>query len=304
MYLPTRFVSRGIAAAAMLAALGAAAETDAPPYEHRMNLTYAEVHGIGLLFDVFVPAGEPNGLGVVDVASGAWYSDRGKIRDHERARFYDILCGRGYTVFAVRPGSRTRFTGAEMVDHLKKGIRYVKAHADDYGIDPGRLGIVGASAGGHLALMATVTAEPGNPESQDAENRQDTHIHAAAVFFPPTDFLDWEGKPANFERLGNILALNGVDGMAEEEVHARAEALSPARLVKAPLPPILMIHGDADEVVPLQQSERMLEALSAAGCEAELIVKPGGAHPWPTIHEEVAVLADWLDEKLSPAPAP
>jgi dipeptidyl aminopeptidase/acylaminoacyl peptidase len=60
-----------------------------------------------------------------------------------------------------------------------------------------------------------------------------------------------------------------------------------------------MIHGDADSVVPLQQSQVMLAALKKAGASAELIVKAGGGHPWPTLHEEVQVIADWFDRQLS-----
>jgi dipeptidyl aminopeptidase/acylaminoacyl peptidase len=59
-----------------------------------------------------------------------------------------------------------------------------------------------------------------------------------------------------------------------------------------------LIHGDADPLVPLQQSEAMLAALKQAGVPAELIVKPGGGHPWPTLHEEVQVMADWFDKQL------
>ena len=73
-------------------------------------MVYGEVHGVGLLMDVFTPAEKNNGLAVVDVVSGAWYSDRGKIRDHARAQTFDILCRKGYTVFAIRPGSITKFS--------------------------------------------------------------------------------------------------------------------------------------------------------------------------------------------------
>ena len=76
--------------------------------------------------------------------------------------------------------------------------------------------------------------------------------------------------------------------------------ISPAHLVTRQAPPFLLIHGDADPVVPLQQSERMLAALKEAGVPAELIVKKGGGHPWFTIHEEVKVVADWFDKQLGP----
>ena len=92
--------------------------------------------------------------------SGAWHSDRGKIRDHARAQVFQILCGKGYTVFAIRPGSVTKYSVPEMVSHLNEGIRWVKSHATRYGIDPDRLGLMGASACGHLASLAAVPATP------------------------------------------------------------------------------------------------------------------------------------------------
>src|SRR5690348_17185381 len=94
-----------------------AQESSSLPYEQKIDVVYAEVHGTGLLMDIFTPKGKANGLAIIDVVSGAWHSDRGKIRDHTTAQLYSIFCGRGYTVFAVRPGSRTRYTGAEMASH-------------------------------------------------------------------------------------------------------------------------------------------------------------------------------------------
>lgn len=274
-----------------------AQESSGQPFDQKIDVVYGEVHGTGLLMDVFTPKGKANGLAIVDVVSGAYKSDRGKIRDHMLAQVYTIFCSRGYTVFAVRPGSRTKYTASEMAAHVKMGIRYVKQHAADYKIDPERLGLTGASAGGHLACLVAVTPEDGKPESSSAA-RYDTRIKAAAVFFPLTDLLDWDGKPANFALLGDILFQGDGKTHSEEEIKERALSLSPARLVKAPVVPFLLIHGDADPLVPLHQSERMVEAIKAAGGSAELIVKKGGGHPWLTIFEEVKVMADWFDKQL------
>ncbi len=79
-------------------------------------------------------------------------------------------------VFAVRPGSITKFSASEMVENTKTAIRWVKQHASEYQIDPAALGLMGASAGGHLACLAAVTAD-------DA-----TKVSAVGVFFPATDF--------------------------------------------------------------------------------------------------------------------
>ncbi len=283
----------------LMAALSVVAQDSSSlPYDQKMDVVYGEVHGTGLLMDVFTPKEKANGLAIVDVVSGAWHSDRGKIRDHTLAQLYRIFCSHGYTVFGIRPGSRTRYTALEMATHVKMGIRFVKLHAPDYRIDPERLGLTGASAGGHLATLVAVTPEEGNPDASQPLQRQSTRVRAAAVFFPPTDFLDWNGKPADSQMLADLLFLGGIKGHSEEEIQERARQISPARLVKGPTIPFLLIHGDADPLVPLQQSQKMVEVLKAAGSSAELIVKKGGAHPWPTLFEEVKVMADWFDQHL------
>lgn len=290
-----------------------AQEAASLPYEQRMDVVFGEVHGTGLLMDVFTPRTNANGLAIVDVVSGAWHSDRGKIRDHTLAQVYTIYCGRGYTVFAIRPGSRTRYTALEMAANVKTGIRFVKQHAGQYKIDAERLGLTGASAGGHLALLAAVTAEQGETPARAASGQVNSKVRAAAVFFPPTDILDWDGKPADINLLGDLLFLGGAKGRSDEEIQERAREISPARLVKPPTVPFLLIHGDADPLVPLQQSQKMVDAVKAAGGSAELIVKKGGGHPWFTIPEEVKIMADWFDRHLrevkpggdsTPAPKP
>jgi acetyl esterase/lipase len=264
------------------------------PYTQTKNIVYAEVDGVGLVLDVFTPTGKANGLAIVDVASGAWHSDRGKIEDHRRAKMYDIYCGKGYTVFAVRPGSISKFSLPEMAKNLNDGIVWVKKHAEEYKIDPARLGLAGASAGGHLASLAAVTAN------------DQTAVKAAAVFFPPTDFLEYRGNkidanssPEQLEQVKRFIYPNGGGPASGSELVEKLRQISPALLVTSKAPPFLIIHGDADPLVPLSQSEKLLAALKAAGVPAELIVKKGGAHPWPTISEEVQVMADWFDKQLA-----
>ena len=154
---------------------------DAPSYDQRQDVVFAQSHGVAITMDIFKPQHKGNGIGIVDVASGAWSSDRGKIRDHKRARIYDIFCKRGYTVFAVRPGSLSRFSCADMVNHTEQAIDWIKDRSNEFQIDPNRLGLTGASAGGHLASLVAVDGE--------------TPVAAVGVFFPPTDFLEFNGKP-------------------------------------------------------------------------------------------------------------
>ncbi len=77
-----------------------------------------------------------------------------------------------------------------------------------------------------------------------------------------------------------------------------ARAISPLHRVNKPTIPFLLIHGDADEVVPLAHSQKLVDAIQAEGGSAELIVKAGGGHPWLTIPNEVVIMADWFDKQL------
>jgi acetyl esterase/lipase len=281
----------------LVAVIAPTASADNAIYQQQQDVVIADSNGLVVPMDIFVPTGTKNGLAIVDVASGAWHSDRGKIRDHERAKFYDILCGRGYTVFAVRPGSISRFNAADMVKNIEAALTWVKERAATYEIDPTRLGLTGASAGGHLAsLVGLKTSRAGE---------DGLRVAAVAVFFPPTDFIDYGGSmvdPRTDSRFGAIAARlgfeGGASGLSDEQVKEKLTAISPARQVHGSAPPFLLIHGDADPVVPLQQSEALRDSLQAANVPVTLIVKEGGGHPWLTIPEEVVKLADWFDERL------
>lgn len=275
-------------------------------YTQHMNIVFAERDGVGLLMDIFTPTGASNGLGIVDVASGSYFSSRDKLNDHKKARMFDIFCGKGYTVFAVRPGSRPKYALPEMMENVYTGIRWVKAHAKEYGVDPDRLGLTGASAGGHLCSLAAVTPQPADPNAKNPLDRFDTRVRAVVAFFPPSDFLNYGAKELSPESVrtvsplfGDILFPGGIKNQSNEEIYDAIVKLSPARQITSEAPPFLLFHGTADFLVPIKQSKLFLAALKEKGVPAELIIKQGGGHPWPTIHEEVQVAADWFDSQLA-----
>jgi acetyl esterase/lipase len=284
-------------------AISRAASDKKLAYEQHKDVIYGDADGVALVMDVFTPSGPKNGIGIIDVASGAWHSDRSKIRDHMLAQVYDIFCGRGYTVFAVRPGSISRFSVPDMIDHLRTATKWVQVHAGEYGIDPENLGITGGSAGGHLTSLLVVST----PAGKDGKIVQP--FKAAGVFFPPTDFINYGPKPTDFGKdersarlVRSLAAPRGRDDVPLDatQLTKLARQISPALLVDRKQPPFLIIHGDADPLVPLHQSEILVEALKKKGGSAELIVKKGGGHPWFTIAEEVKVMADWFDSQLKP----
>jgi acetyl esterase/lipase len=279
---------------------------DELPFEQQQNVVYGEGHGVGLLMDVFRPTANANGLGIIDVASGAWYSDRSKIRDHMLAGVYDLFCERGYTVFAVRPGSRPKYSVPDMLHHLGLAVQHIRTNAQQYGVDPDRLGITGASAGGHLAALVALSPTNGlKPAAREAHAvPPENPIRAAGLFFPPTDLLSWDGeREVLMDELLRPLLFGEAGPAAEaDQLRSAAVEFSPLRQVTAtPTLPFLLIHGDADQVVPLSHSTRFVDAVQGAGGQAELVVKPGGGHPWLTIRREVQQMVDWFDRQMAPA---
>lgn len=285
--------------------VGTAVADQTKSYTHTPDVVFAEVHGIGLLMDIFTPTGDRNGLAIVDVASGSYFSDRGKVRQHEKFGVYQEFCGKGYTCFTVRPGSMTKFSIPEMADHVKLAIRWVRMHAQEYGLDVSRIGIVGASAGGHLASLVAMTGDDGSPTAKEPIHRHGCRVQALIAFFPPTDFLAWgdmkvdpektPGVPLMFK---NILFAGPAVPRSPERLKAQMMKISPAHNIPENCPPVFLVHGDADPVVPLQQSKLFHERLVAQGVDVTFIIKAGGEHPWPTLNDEIKLAVDWMDTKI------
>ena len=253
--------------------------------------------------DVFAPEGPRNGLGVIDVIGGGWFSDRVQLNEHIGLGVIDVLCAHGYTVFAVCTGSVSRFTGIEMVRHVHEAVRHVKTLAEDFGVAPDRLALMGASAGGHVAALAALSPRPMRPASRDPFRQHNSSVAAVALLFAPTDLVDYGGTVFRFvemegAHLGGLLFDDGIEGHPGEELKARMAELSPARLRIQDPPPFLLIHGDADRLVPLGQSRKLAAALKRAGGDVELVVKAGAGHVWPDIRKDLEHVAEWFGKRL------
>ena len=94
------------------------------------------------------------------------------------------LLDRGYTIFAVVHGSQPRYTVPEIIPDINRAVRFIRYHAKDYGIDPQRIGICGASAGGHLSLMIGTAGSKGKQDTSDPVDRESSRVQAVACFFP------------------------------------------------------------------------------------------------------------------------
>jgi acetyl esterase/lipase len=296
--------------AAILAG-GLAAAEEGPNYTRTEDVVYGRKHGMALTMDVLAPKADANGAAIVWMVSGGWFSAHEAINPAYVAEFLK----RGYTVFAVVHGSQPRFTIPEAVEDVNRAVRYIRHHAADYHVDPDRVGVTGASAGGHLSLMLGTAGALGNPLAKDPVDRESSRVQAVACFFPPTDFFNY-GKPG--ERALGEGILQGFKAPFDfkaldpkEKVYRPLDAgmrdavgrqVSPITHVSADDPPTLIFHGDADELVPIQQAESIVAKLKEKGVEAKLVVKPSAGHGWPDLVRDNAVLADWFDQHLKAKP--
>lgn len=259
------------------------------------DVIYGRKHGVVLTLDVFRPL-QPTGVGVLWMVSGGWFSAHEAINPaHAR-----VFTERGQTVFSVVHGSQPRYAIPDIVKDVERATRYVRTHARDYGVDPDRLCIAGGSAGGHLSLMQGARGRDGDPAAADPVERASSRVRAVAGFFPPTDFVHYGEMERNalvVEELKPFRAAFGVTGSeSPAELDRLARELSPYYSVTREMPPTLLIHGDADRLVPLQQSQRLMARLEELGVKHRLVVKPGAAHGWPELHEDARQLAAWFAE--------
>jgi acetyl esterase/lipase len=307
-----------VASLALLATIGRAtfsradAPTDAGSVKEQDDVIYGRKADLALTLDVFTPA-KQNGAAIVHLANGGWHKAHG-----EPQNFAELL-RRGYTVFRVTIAGEPKFTILEQAADVARAVRFIRFHAADYHVDPNRIGIEGASSGGHMSLLHAMGGDDGNPQATDPVDRTSSRVQAAAVFFPLTDLLNYGAAGAvqggdlgplthhrasfDFTRFdpGTRAYVKVTDPAERRELLKQA---SPIAHVNKLSPPTLLIHGDKDEVVPLQQSEVLAAALKEAGVPVKLVVHKDGGHPWPDFwRADSPQLADWFDEYLKPAPA-
>ncbi len=277
----------------------------AAPFTRTEDVIYGRKFGTALTLDVFQPA-KTNGVGIIFMVSGGWFSHHDSISAPKLQPFLD----RGYTVFAVVHGSQPKFTVPEIVQDIHRAVRFIRHNAAKYGVDTDRLGITGGSAGGHLSLTMAVKGGPGKPEAKDPVERASSAVQCVACFFPPTDFLNYGAPGDNAVGVGTLKDFKPAFGPRADTSEGRQELgreISPIYFVHSNTPPILIIHGDADKLVPIYQAQTFIKRCEEIGVKAKLVVHEGGGHGWPGINQELPVLADWFDENLrgiTPAKAP
>jgi acetyl esterase/lipase len=263
------------------------------------DVIYGHKDGMALTYDVFQPQGA-NGAAVIYMVSGGWFSMWQPAE--QRLGSFKGLLDEGFTVMAVHHGSAPKFKVPDAVSDVRAAVRHIKANADAYDVDPDRLGVWGGSAGGHLSLMLGLNSEGPEAAKASADPRarfmgpryktgadSDASLAAVVAYYPPVDIRPITGPNERFPAL---------DFSADQ-----AAAISPILFVDKNDPPIKLIHGDADGLVPLTTSTTIKAALDKEGVANDLLVIEGGDHGFRNPEHRAAAgvaMVAWFKQHLTP----
>jgi acetyl esterase/lipase len=272
------------------------------------NVVYGMVSGLGLLMDVYRPEAE-NGYGIVHINGSGWHSGLAygteQLKESPNGLPYiQALVYAGYTVFALNHRQAPRFRYPAALEDVQRAVRYVRHTAAHWGIRSDRVGANGGSSGGNLVSLLGTLAGEGDTADIDPVNRESARVQCVVARAAILDLTTCEGyrvEPMIADYLGMLFPRR--EGMppqpTEEQTYRQA---SPLHHVSAGTAPFLLIHGDADDVVPFDQSVQMYKALLDVNVACNLIRIEGGGHgPFPGAvnpPDYVGATVSWFDEHL------
>lgn len=270
---------------------------EAAAIERSNDLVYTQVGDRALKLDLARPAqGDGPFPGVVVIHGGAWRS--GNKADNRM--LLDRFAQNGYV--AISPAYR--FCPADpfpaQVHDVKAAVRWLKAHAAEYHLDPKRIGAIGFSAGGHLALMLGVTDGDDGLEGDGVPaDAPDTRIQAVVNYFGPTDLA-----ASDIPLVSRPLLKDFLGGPVAEKPEAARQG-SPLTFLTRDDPPVLTFQGTVDPLVPHTQALKLLEAMTKLGVPGRVELIVGGGHgDWgrPELERTFEQSVRFLDRSLKPAP--
>ena len=214
--------------------------------------------------------------------------------------------GRGYAVASIGYRLTDAARWPAQIDDCRAAVRWLREHADQYGLDADRIGVWGSSAGGHLAAMVTLAGD-GDLVNGD-QPITSARVRCGCDFYGPTDLVAFGRTPGPGygERVSapNSPEHKLLGGPIDANLDT-ARAASPITYVSPDDPPLLMVHGTDDPLVPLDQSERLFDSLQTAGVPVALHVVRGGGHGRPGFRTPAVTdrIAAFFDRHLKQADA-
>jgi acetyl esterase/lipase len=267
---------RGLSVATMAAILTlprvplmAQSGEDAGSVNVHRDIEYAAVDGQSLKLDLYIPKGVAKPMPVVIwVHGGAWREGS------KRIPMVLPLVPLGFAVASIDYRLTQEAVFPAQIYDCKAAVRWVRAHAADYGFDPNHIGAVGASAGGMLVALLGTTADVPALEGNEGNLGVSSAVQVVCDFFGPTDFTN---LTANYTEWQTNIVGELLGGSAREN-RAKARMASPVAYVNAQACPFYIVHGDKDRVVPMEQSIEFYNVLRKAGVPATLYTVKGGGH--------------------------
>lgn len=293
--------------AVVLATIAIGANAFAQPAPTYSNLVYAPDHWRQTL-DLYLPGGAcaPRPVAIY-IHGGGWV-----VGDSSDAAPYVAeLRARGFAVAALNYRYSYQAIWPAQMHDCKAAVRWLRAHASQYGLDMDRVAVFGDSAGAHLAaVLATSFGVPGLEGAVGEYLGFPSNVHLAADFYGPTDLFQLAGFPPHnspssivSQLVGHPIQdiINNLENPQYADLVALVHSANPVTHITPDDPPFSIAHGDADTVIPLVQSELLHEALVSAGVASSLRVVPGAGHELPL--SEYLLVFDEFAAALKAQPA-
>jgi acetyl esterase/lipase len=271
------------------------------------NLEFGTGGGRPLLLNLMIHknAGTSAHPGIIYIHGGGWRAGN----KNDVKELLPLLAENGFVVASIEYRLSGEAPFPAQIEDCKCAVRWMRAHADEYGIDPNRIGVVGLSAGGHLASLLGTTPNVADFEGSGGWQKESSRVEAVVDVSGPEDLLlatkeivdSGETGPLELaDPESSASALSHLLGGPLEERFALAQKASPIDYVSASSPPFLIIHGNCDTLVPLEQSRKFYEALKLVGVPADLVIVEGMHHMMPGDELDSRII-EFLDERLKPA---
>lgn len=273
-------------------AAGMSAEAADPKVKITPDVVYGHKDGLAMTFDVFTPAENAKGIGLIFVVSGGWYSHW--TPPEKLQGMFTAITSKGFTVFAVRHGSSPRFGIPDAVADVRRSVRYIRKHAEEFGINPEKLGVFGISAGGHLSLTLGTTGDDGLKSDPDPINQVSDRVQAVVAFVAPTDLtVAVKGAKDRLPAYNNFPALNlDMD---------QAKVYSPLFHVSEDDAPTLLLAGVKDDLVPIFHNRNIQKEFDEKKVVNQLIEFPESGHGFtgPDMQKAMQELVAWFEKHLA-----
>jgi acetyl esterase/lipase len=257
------------------------------------DIVFATIDGNELKLDIAYPKEKKERLPAIVYIHGGGFEMGDKPTDQAL-----LFAENGFVGIAIQYRLSGVATFPAAVHDCKTAIRWTRANAEKYGIDPDRIGVIGESAGGYLVALMGTSGGDAYLEGDGPYGEFSSNVQAVVDLFGPIDFGVGEDAPGS--------PITKFLGKPAQEVPELVKKANPITYVDAEDPPTLMIHGEEDNMVPIAQSELLYAALSKAGVLAKVVrvanaghgfsASPQGAVVSPSLEEIEGLEIQWFKE--------